>query len=334
VEAGGADEHVANAPSLPAQVLPPQRPAEAVEGGGAQQHADHGRDPRLQRERGQAGQRVAQQQPAVGGAAPERRQPPDQGGVDLEGLPAGVPALPVHRRRHQLHQAVQEDEAEHVHRAVGVAVDQLQPGERQQPGRRRPEAEPGGHRPGVVGVGPPAEPGDPLGEQPQRAHGPHDGPEQQRQGHDPDPEPDEQPGRGGVGAAGVAAEGGHQDGTDQGRQADQAQGEPQRRGVHQPLQPHGQGPAAVGLLQPGGLPEPGQHEEGHDQHHGGRVLGQPDRDGQVGPAAEPMGEDPHSTWSSTSFSAASSSSTSNTPGVSAWNSSTAGVPGSMSTLRS
>ena len=35
-----------------------------------------------------------------------------------------------------------------------------------------------------------------------------------------------------------------------------------------------------------------------------------------------------------SFRAASSNSTSNTPGVSAWNSSTAGVPGSMSTLRS
>ena len=106
--AGLTDERYAGGVAVD-EVAEACEPGEAVEGRGAEKHRHHRDGAGPHRQGGQVIERVSHHDASGSGVAPQRRQPGHGHAVHLEGIRAGEPPRPEHRRAGEHGDGVGED---------------------------------------------------------------------------------------------------------------------------------------------------------------------------------------------------------------------------------
>ncbi len=258
----------------------------------------------------------------------EGRHPAEQGAVDLERVATGVPARAEPQPRHQLRDAVQDQEDADRTRLRATGEHELEPDEHQQRDSRRPVAQ--GRQPTLRG-GVTGEPDEPGVQGAQRVDVRPEGAEQQADRDEPDPERHvEHEGRQVVVGARRADQ---RDRHDEQRQQQHHRPEHglRDRRVHERLHPSGQRTPGRVAAQPGRAPEQHQREEADEHREARAVQRQRQRDRQVGAAADAVREEGHEALSWKIGRPASCSSTSYAPGRSAVKATSPVPPAGMST---
>ena len=268
----------------------PSRPSMRSRPRGPERHALRSvedRDPdRDAQHRHRSGQELHRVEPGEGASDPEHPVAHVQGAdageeaeVDPEGIGPRAEALdPEERHPHELHGGVRQRDERQATGLVAVRVHQLEPPEGQDPGGRRPSAEPARvgewcrrPRPRPAAERPAAR----ARGRPPRVERPEDVAEDRRHHHQADPEDhiDErwQQVRVGARAAGQAA--GHQPAECQ-----------HAHGARGHLRPEGEAQqrAPVALPQKGGAPQDAQREERDQQHQPRSPDEEPLGNGEVG----------------------------------------------------
>ncbi|HWK26105.1 MAG TPA: hypothetical protein VNS09_06055 [Solirubrobacter sp.] len=257
--------------------------AEAVERDGADHDQHHGLGARQRGEPGEPAQEPPPPEHAV--AQLEHGEAREQVEVDGERLGVARPGVDaVERHPEPRDRGVDERRGRDRGRPVAVRRDQLQPGERDQAGRRGPAAEPARVRE-RLGVRPAQEPAARAPDRAPRVERREHVPEQDGDRDEPEPEDHVDERRRDVLRRHLGAGEAGADDQDQQGDADGPADDVRRRAGQDAAERRRQRPERV-ALQPRGRPEHAQRRERDHQHGPGGPAEQPGRDRQVGAAGE------------------------------------------------